>query len=80
MKILIGAACIAVIALAIYVIGGDYMASRASGKQTFSANCDALLEEVKDIDPNKLSSGERLKYKQRLDDCANYLRTGKLPN
>ncbi len=80
MKVLVGAACIAVISLAIYVIGGDYMASRAAERQAFGADCRRFIEDNKGKSAANMSGGEKFRFEKRGNDCVTFLRTGRLPN
>lgn len=79
MKILIGAACVAVIALAVYIIGGDYLRARQTTRQEFAMSCDQTLERAKATDPNSISGVEKKRISQALVDCSSFLRTGAMP-
>lgn len=79
MKALVGAACVAVIALAIYIIGGDFLQSRESARREYAAVCDQTLERAKATDPNSISSAEKKRISQGLLDCSTFMRTGKMP-
>ncbi len=71
MKALIGAALIAAIAL----IGYFYWKNNSDERKEFASSCDYI---VKNGVPNETPSDKRL-AKKRLQDCINFIDTGKLP-
>lgn len=79
MKLLIGAACIAIIALAVYLIGGDMLKSRAQNRQEFAASCDLLLLDGQTLDPANMSESEKSRRVRKISQCLDFLKTGKLP-
>jgi hypothetical protein len=79
MKILVGAACVAVIALAFYIIGCDILKSHQLDRQTFSARCNQLIAEGSTIDPSAMDSSEKSKRVKQISECLDFLRTGTLP-
>ncbi|WP_374833893.1 hypothetical protein [Paenochrobactrum pullorum] len=70
MRFLIGAACVAVIAFV-----GYYFWDSKNARQEYAASCNSMIQNGA---PNETASDKRL-AKKRLQDCINFIETGKLP-
>ncbi|MBC8719312.1 hypothetical protein [Ochrobactrum sp. Marseille-Q0166] len=71
MKLLIGAACIAIIAF----VGYYFWNGQKVERQQFAANCHSIAQNGP---PDETPSDKRLASK-RIQDCVDFLKTGKLP-
>jgi hypothetical protein len=78
MKLLLAAACISVIALTGYVIGGDYYSAKKLNRQAFHAECNEIASLRGDLSSVEASRVARVK--KIAEDCAEYVRTGYYPH
>lgn len=79
MKLLVGAACVAIIAFVGYYFWKEYRANEAFDRYAFSAKCDKLIEEGKRLDISTISDAEKVRKRRSINECIQFLQTGKLP-
>lgn len=79
MKLLVGAACVAVIAFVGYFFWGEYASSQAVNRQAFKASCDQLLTEGATRDVSTLTDTEKVRIRKQIADCIAFIRDGRLP-
>lgn len=77
MKLLIGAACVSVIALAAYIIGGDYYGERTAKRAAFQRECDRLS--ALGGDTSGIAEKDRAKTLKAVDACIEWMKTGRYP-
>ena len=86
MKLLIGAACIAIIAFVGYYFWNEYkdtqaraIAAQAQALELFQNDCSRLISNDPKYDAAFVSSLSPSDLDKKQIDCINYSKTGKLP-
>ncbi|WP_438747661.1 hypothetical protein [Pararhizobium sp. O133] len=75
MKLLIAVACISVIALTVYVIGGDYITWMAQSDADMDRQCRQIASESDTVDPSTMTEEEKREALDLAQRCIAWLKS-----
>lgn len=78
MKVLVGAACIAVIAFVGYYFWNEYRAAEMHKRQAYAASCARIVTTNEKYDEKYASSMSNEERIYRLRQCVDFYETGKM--
>ncbi len=74
MKFLIAAACLSVIVLTAYVIGGDYVSSGFSSDADLRRKCDEIIATGGNVDPSSMTEEQKRAALELARKCMDRLK------
>lgn len=74
MRILIAAACLSVILLTVYVIGGDYISAKYAADEDFSRKCKEISSGSTEFDSTNMTVDQKRAALDLADKCLEKLK------